>query len=303
MELALLWQTLGILKSIGNPRVLESFYEDLLCSINEIDPLSLTDFTDNGKSSFDTCNILEGKAGIQSLLLDQPLNAVRDTSVSQQTTSVAENSDSEVDKGDESEEVVQKLFNSAESLAFTLHPSDRCLMYSVCLALAVKSGRLSLLLQSAGLLFSNDKKEDSITAFKQSYLKILIEIVDFISMRNRKDEQMKIAIYKTGLLQLSHKENLSQSMSIRLQDSGIKESSDELDFISHRLSHSHQPPSNRVTLSFGKADHGKLGLGDSQVLYIMRHNVVILLSLVYNTVLSKLFILHYYFGFYKTVFM
>ena len=50
--------------------------------------------------------------------------------------------------------VVQKLLDSAESCTFSTTPEERGPLLSTCLALAIKSGRLSLLAQVASVLLS-----------------------------------------------------------------------------------------------------------------------------------------------------
>ena len=60
--------------------------------------------------------------------------------------------------------VVQKLLDSAESCTFSTAPEERGPLLSTCLALAVKSGRLSLLAQVASVLFSEHINSASMSA-------------------------------------------------------------------------------------------------------------------------------------------
>lgn len=286
MELALLWRTLGILRySVGIPGVLQSFYEDLLCVIEGVDSLSLSNFNDYRHSSYnysdqdsnlkgENCGYIASEnktivAPTQSLLSSSSFkyesSSTEKTKDSHFLFSVPElaylkeGSDYPVDETNDCLGVVQKLFNSAENFALSLPSVERNIMYSVCLALAVKSGRLSLLLQTACLLSSVD--DENKTEFSLSSLIVLKDITDFIITSTSKLEIRKTSTKKMEFQQLSHLQRRSKALR-QISEYSPFISIDPFENLSKgKCNHF----ANRVTLSFGKADHGKLGLGDSQL--------------------------------------
>jgi hypothetical protein len=271
MELALLWRTLGILRySVGIPGVLQSFYQDLLATIVDVEALSLSNFNERCESadnqhnkpgstlsvSFDNSEQVEipsaGKKRSSEVLFPVPELAY-----------LAENSEFEGDDINDPLAIVQKLFNSSESFAAAVPASERSAMHSVCLALAVKSGRLSLLLQSALMLVSEEKSDSLRPQQTISNLQILSDIVDYLMIGND---------YKDLMLQVASKSRLqsfptSQYLSKLISNTTDASPQNPKVYIDPAVCHTHENSSKRITLSFGKADHGKLGLGDSQVTF------------------------------------
>jgi alpha-tubulin suppressor-like RCC1 family protein len=132
-------------------------------------------------------------------------------------------------------------------------------MYTVCLALAVKSGRLSLLLQTACLLSSNNnEKKDELTISSYTVLK---DLISCIRTSISKLEMIKISTKNIEFQQLSHLQRRNKSLSQKPEDSNFESMYPFLN-LKNRQCHRSM---NRLTLSFGKADHGKLGLGDQQL--------------------------------------
>ena len=267
MELALLWRTLGILRySVGIPGVLQSFYEDLLNTIMSVDSLSLSIFS---SSSMSINSYQYGRNGEKIL----SKNEVTGHLSSGQLDSACKKSypdflfpvpelaylkDGNEFEGDEINDpvgIVQKLFNSAESFAATVPIAERCAMHSVCLALAVKSGRLSLLLQTAQVLISGETEKNTEAEEAVLNLQILQDVFEYLEG----GEQNKMRI-------------MASAEKVKFQSSQpyFKKSKHSWSLLSrcirnNRLSNSYDEMSKRITVSFGKADHGKLGLGDSQV--------------------------------------
>jgi hypothetical protein len=214
-----------------------------------------------------------------------PLDSKLDESCSNVIFPVAElaylkgNDDVDGDNKNDPLSIVQKLFNSSEGFAAALPPSESSAMHSVCLALGVKSGRLSLLLRAAAMITSAN------TSHMRSSLKdieILNDIAEYLSIETANKEDMIQAAFKrsfqespayssTSPTPSSSSSYSSSPFSTNNQSERVLNSSEyslgiqSNDVLHHIAYNSVNTPCNRVTLSFGKADHGKLGLGDSQV--------------------------------------
>ena len=271
MELALLWRTLGILRySVGIPGVLQSFYKDLLATIIDVDALSLSNFNERCES---TDNQRNKQGSTLSVGFDNTDRSETSSAGKKRSAEVlfpvpelaylTENSEFEGDDINDPLAIVQKLFNSSESFASAVPASERSAMHSVCLALAVKSGRLSLLLQSALMLVSEEKSDTLRPEQSISNLQILSDIVDYLMIGND---------YKDLMLQVAGKNRpqsfpTSQYLSKLISNSTDASAQNPKKYINPAVCHTHENSSKRITLSFGKADHGKLGLGDSQVIY------------------------------------
>jgi hypothetical protein len=278
MELALLWRTLGILRySMRAPGVMQSFFEDLLCVIEGVDSLSLANFYDCSDQNSHV-KILQDEYVVfllsivakslnpkHSLLL--PTSAETDSSTEKGTDChflfsvpelayLNEGSDFPKEDANDSFGIVQKLFNSAENFALSLPSVERNAMYSVCLALAVKSGRLSLLLQTACLLSSNNTQKNNEFTFSSHI--VLKDLISCIRTSSSKLEMIKISAKKNKFQQLSHLQRRKESLSQKHEDSNFE----SVYPFFHRKCHRSM---KNITLSFGKADHGKLGLGDTQL--------------------------------------
>ena len=303
VELSLLWRTLVIMRySVGIPGVLQSFYKGLLSTITEVDSLALSNFNNCRTSHDDSGSKASNNLKVDSSTVFGPvrsnrhLSSVTRMSSTQAIFPVPElaylKEGSEFDGDDENDPlgVVQKLFNSSESFASTLPDSERGAMYSVCVALAVKSGRLSLLLQAAFLLISADnstKQDDNLQPrCDVSSLAIVRDIVQYLSLGEESRDLSIIAALKAARSQQISPYSFFPYSSPILRDrctSALQfdrrhealggslqyiqnNRSNQTQIVSCNQTRGSGQSTNRVTLSFGKADHGKLGLGDSQVL-------------------------------------
>jgi hypothetical protein len=275
-ELALLWRTIGILRySVGVPGVLTSFYADLLTKIVDVEPLSLSNFSnDNIDQDYVTQQHGHDGGAISIGLTNADSLGYTSTTAIKPSKEVIfavpeleylqENSGFEGDEINDPLGVVQKLFNSSESFASSVPIAEKGAMHSVCLALAVKSGRLSLLLQSALMLALKNSENDSDSESSFSNLQILRDIVEYLSAGySMKSELSAISS------NISPKSHPSSSSLNRLNTgTDVPEI-----FPGRFLGNSHESmrsqecsgETSTITLSFGKADHGKLGLGASQV--------------------------------------
>ena len=269
IELALLWRTIGIMRySVGVPAVLTSFYVDLLRTIVDFEPLSLSNFSDD-KSDQDNGNQRNGHDDSISVGLVNANSLGHVSTVAVEPSRgvifavpeleyLQENSEFEGDEINDPLGIVQKLFNSSESFASSVPIVEKGAMHSVCLALAVKSGRLSLLLQSALLLVSINIENDTVSESCLSNLQILNDIVEYLaagySMRaelanipNNDGPETSIFFSNRSNMGADEPERLLRFRNNTIRSYGICDQT------------------SKITLSFGKADHGKLGLGISQV--------------------------------------
>jgi hypothetical protein len=292
-ELALLWRTIGILRySVGVPGVLTSFYADLLTKIVDVEPLSLSNFS-NDNIDQDYVTQQRGHDGATSIGLANAdsLGYINTTAIKPSKEVIfavpeleylQENSGFEGDEVNDPLGVVQKLFNSSESFASSVPIAEKGAMHSVCLALAVKSGRLSLLLQSALLLSLKNTENDSDSESSSSNLQILRDIVEYITAGYRIKEELA-----ANSSNISPKSHSSSSLNRSNIGADIPEN-----FPGRFLGNSHESmrsqecsgDTSRISLSFGKADHGKLGLGASQVtLSLSSLFLYLLLNLLLNS--------------------
>ena len=242
LELALLWRTMDILRfSVGIPGAMQSFYKELSRTISTVHPLSLSQFSGTYKNQSTTTSS-SSKTQQQSLVSIEP-----------ETTSVGgcSNEDGlflvpelaylkpgstfEKDEVNDPLGLVQKLSDAAERIAMTVPLAERGVFYSFYLAMAVKSGRLSLLLRGACLLSMEESPDHSVGlddthGFKDVDMRLLKDIVDHV----------------------------------RHNSTATSNSKQQKDALKSAITPS-QGEKPAIVLSFGKADHGKLGLGDTQV--------------------------------------
>ena len=279
IELALLWRTISILRySVGIPGVLTSFYVDFLRTIVDVEPLSLSNFSDDN-SDQDNSNQQNGHDASISMGLENANSRghLSKTAIMPGRGAIfavpeleylRENSEFDGDEVNDPLGVVQKLFNSSESFASSVPIAEKGAMHSVCLALAVKSGRLSLLLQSALLLVSRSTENDAVSESSLSNLQILSDIVKYLTAGDSIREEMANIPRNIGpqlSIFTSNRSNMEADELVKLP--GMCNRTMQSDHICEKTS--------SITLSFGKVDHGKLGLGISQVkLNITLHNYV-----------------------------
>lgn len=270
IELALLWRTIGILRySVSIPGVLTSFYVDLQRTIVDVEPLSLSNFIgDNSDQDNGSQHIGHDGSVSMGLGSADSTGHLRATAIKSsrgvifdvpELEYLKENSEFEGDEVNDPLGIVQKLFYTSESFASSVPTADRKAMHSVCLALAVKSGRLSLLLQSALLLVSKNTENDATSeSSSHSNLQILSDIVEYLtagfSMRaDMANIPNKISLQPSYIT--SNQSNMGD-----IKPGNLLEIRNET-----MRSFDVCNQASTITLSFGKADHGKLGLGVSQV--------------------------------------
>lgn len=235
-ELALLWRTLSVIHKM--PRHADmalEFYSEFLCVVKDVAPLSLSAawvLNDNDE-------VLENIVGIPPGGKNEiiPLIAVPELSY----LSNADNKDSYEHSDDHDPlDIVQKLFESAESLALELPLADKGVVINVCLSLAVKSGRFSLLSKCIDLLLNMKGYIPNIDSSLLDDIKQFMKKQSDSDLNNHKlDKEFEDILEWKGNFNDNFLESSTQSNSMRTIGGNL--------------------------MTCGKADHGKLGHGDTQV--------------------------------------
>ena len=148
--------------------------------------------------------------------------------------------------------VVQKLLDSAESCTFSTTPEERGPLLSTCLVLAVKSGRLSLLIQVVSVLFSeqgNDQKDKG------------LDLLEDIRVYLQDTQHALVSHIVRRRLHSSTVSKINEGISEGNRNRAIAENA--ASFLSSSLAK--RIDKGGIVMSFGKADHGKLGHGDNQL--------------------------------------
>lgn len=128
--------------------------------------------------------------------------------------------------------IVRTLYESAsQELQYNTSADERCVLLQTCLCIAIKTGRLSILLHSLLLvyMYDHDSKNIDPTILQEFYS----------------------TCREFGLSQIQKASKNPTTLSNLLKEENIQDIK--------------QVNGNNLVLSFGKADHGKLGLGDVQL--------------------------------------
>ena len=153
-ELAMLWRTLSVLKSIDVPSVV-LFYHKLIPNLKIMPQLSLSAYW--GKNSLVDMHSGNGDIGMDGIREGKASEAIMATSL----LNIAEldylRHEETIDSNHDPLQVMQNLYSTAAM--FILHNSSsstcgRDVLLSACLNMAVKSGRISLLLHFVLMVLS-----------------------------------------------------------------------------------------------------------------------------------------------------
>ena len=153
-ELAMLWRTLSVLKSIDVPSVV-LFYQKLIPNLKIMPQLSLSAYW--GKNSLVDMHSGNGDIGMDGIREGKASEAIMATSL----LNIAEldylRHEETIDSNHDPLQVMQNLYSTAAM--FILHNSSsstsgRDVLLSACLNMAVKSGRISLLLHFVLMVLS-----------------------------------------------------------------------------------------------------------------------------------------------------
>ena len=245
LELALLWRTMDILRfSVGIPGAMQSFYKELSRTISTVRPLSLSKFSCAYEDQQPTVTSSGSKIQQSLVSIEPETTSIGGCSNEDGLFLVPElaylkpGSTFEKDEVNDPLGLVQKLSDAAERIAMTVPLAERGVFYSFYLAMAVKSGRLSLLLRGACLLSMEGSPAHPMefydsNGFKDVDISLLKDIVEHVRHHATSNSKRQKDVVKTANA-----------------------------FTTTAPSQGEKPA---IVLSFGKADHGKLGLGDTQV--------------------------------------
>jgi hypothetical protein len=278
MELAMLWRTLSILRySSDLPQVLQTFYTGLLDILKDVPALSLSNFASDGG---ETNNLV----GIPDSDCEGPAPSGNDRAhftVPELAYLHDDDNGAALDEVNDPLGIVQKLLEIAEGAALAVAPEDRGPLLSACLALGVKSGRASLLLQTACLLLLDDGcsadidngNECSEHGFENNDDSSTSKSAKGSRARARARFSIQKASETVGYRDVSLDllqdivTYVTQRKSVAATSEVCPIGGEDSAQIDKRLTDllKDKIVTGGVALSFGKADHGKLGHGDTQV--------------------------------------
>lgn len=160
-ELALLWRTLSIIKNIDGLSVVD-FYEKFLPTVKAMPNLSLSTYWEEVSNllvAHDAACASQFKSivGVPTLEATPTQDGSTETKKSDNNLmSIPEldylKHDDRIDHKHDPLQVIQNIYGAAAAYAADASPYNQSILFSACLAIAVKSGRASLLLHVASMI-------------------------------------------------------------------------------------------------------------------------------------------------------
>ena len=264
-ELAMLWRTLSILQSIDESSVI-SFYEKLIPNLKVMPKLSLSNYWHEIDKNKDNQSLVglsivsssdeyvdSNNADLETKQRDNiPLMNINELNYLKH--------DEAIDEKHDPLQVIQKLYGTAVTcIEKSSCIDDRNILLSACLAMAIKSGRISLLLHVMMMIYSLD---DIGIQIDTNSIKDICEYYSTIKVTNISTDKQAIISNLINITnddpllnQKNQKENLGEKYI-------VNHISNKSYFMSEYVSYHHHPSvrkedkSNGILLSFGKADHG-----------------------------------------------
>jgi len=237
VELAFLFRTFSLLQYFDDDDTLLEYFREFLPLILKLKPLSLA----NENNLYSFSEPTDDTKKKHALLSCRELQYLK-----------SENHQSERIR---SSHVIEPLFEAFEAQYTT---SNRHEALMICLALAVKSGRLSLLVRCAVLLMRRESSSSLVgsTRLEHDSRELLLDsrvLSDLINhVKSTHSSSCTDSIFHGGEDLLGHRLSLNS----------------DAQWIPDADMDSIQSPPVHAVLTFGKADHGKLGHSDTQVRYI-----------------------------------
>lgn len=214
-ELAMLWRTLSVLKSIDVPSVI-LFYQKLIPNLKIMPQLSLSAYW--GKNSLVDMHSGSGDIGLDGMREGKSSEVIMATSL----LNIAEldylRHEETIDSNHDPLQVMQNLYSTAAM--FILHNLSsstvgRDVLLSACLNMAVKSGRISLLLHFVLMVLSLHESYHEIDidagciqdiigfiqameSNRQSYLKEEEEVKQPINTKSNNNKNSKLPFHKAS---------------------------------------------------------------------------------------------------------
>eukprot|EP01035_Chromulina_nebulosa_P028850 gene28850-38148_t len=250
-ELGLLLRTLEILKSFDESTDIEEdteskssiieFFEKMVSTLSRVPSLTLSAYWDEkyGSKTEKKVNIVgipvvannEIDSGGEPYIFDVPeIEYLKENKVLEPTKEMAEKHDPL--------RLIQNLYDTAcgclSSSSITI--SDRDILITICLLIALKSGRASYLLHTAWIISSIDD--------------------DYIGV--------EMTIFEEFFAHLKQSKEALDKTFCRIKENAMKLQKPEQPFPLQKSTVVNRTP-RTFLFSFGKADHGKLGHGDTQL--------------------------------------
>ena len=293
-ELAMLWRTLNVLKSIDVPSVV-LFYEKLIPNLRNMPQLSLSSYWGTnslvdviGGDTNDNAVAVDGsKEGKTSDVLATSLLNIDELDYLRHSESIDINHDPL--------QVIQNLYNTAAMFVFhnsSSSASSRDILLSACLNMAVKSGRINLLLHFMLMVLSLHENYTDLDVD----INCIHDIINFVQDLKKKRENPSRRIIRINkhnthtkgmpsLLSLTSPLSIPPSVEalgdntltvledpLMIMSSTSNKPHDHMDNITIRASsgrisggsyrrsggegEGQRNRANGILLSFGKADHG-----------------------------------------------
>lgn len=256
-ELALLWRTLNIIKNIDGLSVVD-FYEKYIPKVKGMPSLSLSTYWEETSRLLNSDNE-PGSALPRSLVGIPSMDGANEEGITDSkrsdniVSSIPEldylKHDDRIDQKHDPLQVVQNIYGAAAAFTIDASPYNKSVLLSACLALAVKSGRASLMLHLASILSSFVQAD---TDGEGQYISVDMDAL--------KDICQHIKAHCEAHYASNTKPQPNPSAAFVSTSSGDRE------FIAYdrdplsggtKVDRDGDRPRGGMLLSFGKADHGK----------------------------------------------
>lgn len=160
-ELALLWRTLSIIKNIEGLSVVD-FYEKFLPTVKAMPNLSLSTYWEEVSNLLlaqNASNVSQFRSVVGVPIVEAVTTQDGSTETKKSDNhlmSIPEldylKHDDRIDHKHDPLQVIQNIYGAAAAYAVDASPYNQSILFSACLAIAVKSGRASLLLHMASMI-------------------------------------------------------------------------------------------------------------------------------------------------------
>jgi hypothetical protein len=269
-ELALLWSTLSILKNIDGISV-TNFYEKFIPTVKNMPSLSLSSYWEEVYRLYE----IENNQKLRNLVGLPPKTGEHDKGHNEEkdaTCSIMNIPELEYLKQDEfidhkhdPLQLVQNIYGAAATIVDDVTLYNKAVLLSACTAIAVKSGRASLLLHLVSVL--SGTSDASAGALVSMDIDVLRDIQEFVQAKSSKlyvTQMYNNSSSNISTLQSSDMDPLDHGTMIIEQNTASPRSSrDFYDCAQSGINgtfETHNRPvstTKGILLSCGKADHGK----------------------------------------------
>lgn len=274
LQLALLWRTLRVLRYNDDMHtIVRSFFDDLLGKVKALPSLSLStswSSSANGGAGEPSCSSGGSKPTPDKRSSDSYIGIP--DNASGYTQSIFLNAielnylHCNQDYGDDDLihdplGAVCKILESAEGFAMSVPAQEQGVPLSLCLALSVKSGRLPLLLHTISCLVFSDGDYCDID------IGLVRDVQDYVQKLISTSKSASVSVDGFKSKSISQNSNIFYSKNRCYLDMFSPTATRMKKLLLNAPSASSSGSSARggIIVSFGKADQGKLGHGDTQI--------------------------------------